>query len=59
MEVIATKDETDQLIKINKGQAFLIFPEDRLHSIRMNNDLPQRWIDRKPEKFIFRYSNER
>ncbi len=52
MEVIATKDETNQLIEKNKSQAFLIFPEDRLHSMRMNNDLPQRWIDRKPENLF-------
>lgn len=45
MEVIATKDETNQLIEKNKSEPFLIFPEDRLHSIRMTTDLPQRWID--------------
>lgn len=45
MEIIATKDETESLIQKNKSQAFLIFPEDRLHSIRMTNDLPQRWIE--------------
>jgi hypothetical protein len=44
MEIIATKKETDQLIKENKNEPYLIFPEDRLHSIRMKNDLPERWI---------------
>ncbi len=47
MEVIATKNETDQLIEKNKEQSFLVFPEDRLHSIRMKNDLPQRWTNKK------------
>lgn len=47
MEVIATKEETAQLIQKNKSSAFLVFPEDRLHSIRMVNDLPQRWIENK------------
>jgi hypothetical protein len=44
MEVIATALETKNLIAKNKGNSFLVFPEDRLHSIRMKNDLPQRWI---------------
>ena len=46
MEIIATKDETDHLIAQNKNKSFLIFPEDRLHSIRMKNDLPERWIEK-------------
>lgn len=46
MEVIATKKETQQLIQQNQGHAYLIFPEDRLHSIRMKNDLPERWIEK-------------
>ncbi len=46
MEIIATKSETEQLIKQNKNQPFLIFPEDRLHSIRMKNNLPKRWIEK-------------
>lgn len=44
MEVIATATETKNLIAKNSNSAFLVFPEDRLHSIRMKNDLPQRWI---------------
>jgi hypothetical protein len=46
MEIIATKTETNNLIEQNKSQPFLIFPEDRLHSIRMKNDLPARWIEK-------------
>ena len=49
MEIIATRKETMQLIQKNKSQPWLIFPEDRLHSIRMTNDLPQRWIENGPK----------
>jgi len=44
MEVIATAKETAALRKKNAAAAFLVFPEDRLHPIRMQTDLPQRWI---------------
>jgi hypothetical protein len=49
MEIIATEKETEQLIKKNRSEPYLIFPEDRLHSIRMNHDLPQRWIESGPK----------
>jgi hypothetical protein len=45
MEVIATAKETAALVEKNKDKSFfLVFPEDRLHSIRMRNDLPYRWV---------------
>lgn len=44
MEVIATAAETKNLLAKNKNNSFLVFPEDRMHAIRMKNDLPQRWI---------------
>ncbi len=44
MEVIATAAEVTDLIHRNPGRSYLVFPEDRLHSIRMKHDLPQRWI---------------
>ena len=44
MEIIATKAETAQLVARHQGAAFLVFPEDRLHPIRMKKDLPYRWI---------------
>ena len=49
MEVIATAKETEALKAKYKGEAFVVFPEDRLHSIRLRYDLPYRWImsDRK------------
>nr|MBU3860740.1 hypothetical protein [Flavobacterium sp. MC2016-06] len=46
MEVIATAAETKDLIAKNSGSSFLVFPEDRIYSIRMKNDLPQRWIQK-------------
>ncbi|WP_223256028.1 glycoside hydrolase domain-containing protein [Flavobacterium laiguense] len=46
MEVIATAAETQNVMAQNKGKAFLVFPEDRLNSIRMQKDLPKRWIDK-------------
>lgn len=44
MEVIATKDETDKLIKANPGTSFIIFPEQREFPVKMDSDLPLRWI---------------
>lgn len=46
MEVIATAAETQNIMAQNKGKAFLVFPEDRMNSIRMQKDLPKRWIDK-------------
>lgn len=46
MEIIATKVETDKLLSRYKKNEFLVFPEDRMHSIRMRRDLPQRWIEK-------------
>jgi hypothetical protein len=48
MEVIATTKETDALKTKYSTEAFLVFPEDRDHSIRMRYDLPARWIARGP-----------
>lgn len=48
MEVIATKYETNRLKKNHVSKAFLIYPEDRLHPIKMTNDLPDRWIEAGP-----------
>ena len=48
MEVIATAKEMTTLKATHKDDPYLIFPEDRLHSIRMRGDLPYRWIERGP-----------
>jgi hypothetical protein len=44
MEVIATETEVNNLIQQNAGKTYLVFPEDRMHVIKMRHDLPQRWI---------------
>ncbi|MEI8097959.1 MAG: glycoside hydrolase domain-containing protein [Sediminibacterium sp.] len=44
MEVIATAAETKSLVDKSSNKSFLVFTEDRLHPIKMQNDLPQRWI---------------
>ena len=44
MEVIATTKETSVLTAANHNKSYLVFPEDRLHPIKMKTDLPQRWI---------------
>ncbi len=46
MEVIATPAEVEDLLGIHPGAPFLVFPEDREHSIRMASDLPFRWVRR-------------
>ena len=48
MEVIATAKETATLKAAHKDDPYLVFPEDRLHSIRMRGDLPYRWIEKGP-----------
>lgn len=44
MEVIATAKETAAIIKAGNSKAYLVFPEDREHPVKMRHDLPQRWI---------------
>ncbi|MEO8450571.1 MAG: glycoside hydrolase domain-containing protein [Gemmatimonadota bacterium] len=48
MEVIATPEERGRLAAAHPGEPFLVFPEDRLHSIRMRDQLPLRWIAAGP-----------
>ncbi|MBQ7256297.1 MAG: hypothetical protein IJS60_01215 [Abditibacteriota bacterium] len=49
MEVIATAKETEELIS-KYTDAFLLFPEDRYHPIKMTEDIPLRWIEKGPSK---------
>ena len=49
MEVIATAAEMNALRAANPA-SYLLFAEDRAYSIRMKNDLPQRWILKGPNK---------
>lgn len=46
MEVIATAQETKQLLEKNAGKSYLVFPEDRIHPIKMTDHLPLRWIQK-------------
>ncbi|MFT4092656.1 MAG: DUF6067 family protein [Niabella sp.] len=46
MEFIATKAETDHIIKSAKGASYIVFAEDRLHPVKMTNYLPERWIQK-------------
>ncbi len=46
MEVVATKDEVDNLIRKHEND-YLLFPEDRAYPIRMKDALPLRWVQKK------------
>ncbi|MDR3692475.1 MAG: DUF6067 family protein [Fimbriimonas sp.] len=46
MEIIATPDEVEALLRLHPQSPFLVFPEDRHLSIRMWEDLPYRWAKR-------------
>ena len=48
MQVIATAREVAALAAERPGAPYLVFPEDRMHPIRMRDQLPQRWIERGP-----------
>jgi len=48
MERIATADETRALLAAHPSAPYLLFPEDRSLSIRMTDDLPQRWAAAGP-----------
>jgi hypothetical protein len=47
MEIIASEAETQALLA-RCPQPLLLFPEDRVHTIRMQKDLPLRWIKSGP-----------
>ncbi|MCY1721805.1 DUF6067 family protein [Prolixibacteraceae bacterium Z1-6] len=44
MEIIATQEEVDQLLRENRDAEYLLFPEIRENSIRMTTDIPLKWI---------------
>jgi len=46
MEVIATAAETEALLAAHPDAGYLLFTEDRRYPIRMDRDLPYRWIER-------------
>ena len=49
MEVIATAKEMAALNAKYNSDFFLVFAEDRMHPIRMRDDLPYRWIQKGPD----------
>ncbi len=48
MEEIASPEEVADLRVSAKGAPFVVFPEDRLHAIRMRHQLPHRWAEAGP-----------
>jgi hypothetical protein len=46
MEVIATNEEVKKLLSANSNANYLLFPEDRMHPIKMQYDIPQRWVQK-------------
>lgn len=48
MEVVATAKETAELLAKYPDRAYLLFPEDRKYPVRMEDDLPLRWIQNGP-----------
>ena len=48
MEEIASPDEVARLRAAVGDAPFALFPEDRLHAIRMRHQLPQRWAEAGP-----------
>jgi len=50
MEVPATATEMAALLAEYPGRTYLLFPEDRRHPIRMQDELPHRWIASGPSE---------
>jgi len=48
MEVIATAEEVEKILKSHPDSDYLLFSEDRRFPIRMWKDLPFRWIRKGP-----------
>ena len=46
MEVIATENEMAKLINQNSDKPYMVFPESRMFPIKMDTDLPLRWIEK-------------
>jgi hypothetical protein len=52
MEEIASPAEVARLRSQASGAPFLVFPEDRLHAIRMRHQLPHRWAGTGPDRSV-------
>jgi hypothetical protein len=48
MEVIATANETADLIARSGRTDYIVFPEDRMFPVKMKNRLPMRWVQKAP-----------
>ncbi|GBC95237.1 hypothetical protein HRbin16_01024 [bacterium HR16] len=46
MEIIATREEVQNLLARYPARSYLTFPEDRRYPIRMFDHLPYRWVER-------------
>ena len=53
MEVIATSNETAQLLKEHPGEKYILFTEDRKFPIRMTTDIPYKWIADNRHDFFY------
>jgi hypothetical protein len=52
MEVIATSEETGNMLRNHPESDYLLFPEDRKFPIRMWDDLPFKWIKTGPKNMF-------
>ena len=52
MEVIATTKETNVIKAKYPTEAFIVFPEDRMYPIKMQNDLPYRWVQKGASNYF-------
>jgi hypothetical protein len=52
MEEIASPAEVAHLRSEAGGAPFLVFPEDRLHAIRMRHQLPHRWAETGSDRAV-------
>jgi len=44
MELPATKAEASSLLEKNKDKSYLVFAEDRIYPIKMQDEIPYKWI---------------
>jgi hypothetical protein len=48
MNFTARADELEQFRSLHSGEAFLVFPEDRLNPVSMHSELPAHWVINGP-----------
>ncbi|WP_159703305.1 glycoside hydrolase domain-containing protein [Arthrobacter sp. 18067] len=52
MNFTARADELDELHSSHAGEAFLLFPEDRLNPVSMRDELPAHWVIAGPSRTV-------